>query len=67
MKTNSSASRGGNLRLTITCLAIVVLASFDLWAGGYCYRNRAQASRQQTGTPMVSQWSPARSVIFPSF
>lgn len=67
MKTNSAASRFGNLRLTLACLAVVALASFDLWTGGYCYRNRAKACMQQTGTSVVPHWSPTRSVMCPSF
>jgi hypothetical protein len=67
MKTNSSLSRGGNLRVTVVCLVIVALASFDLWASGYCYRNHATASQQQTITPLVLHGSPARSVMFRSF
>jgi hypothetical protein len=67
MKTKSSSGRAGNLRLTIACLAIAVLASFDLWAGGYCYRNRAKASVQQTGAPLVSQCGQTPLAIFPSF
>ena len=53
MKTNSAARRVWKLRLSFACLTIAVLASFDLWAGGYCYRNLARTSLQQTGTPPI--------------
>lgn len=67
MKTNSSTAWLRSFRLTVVCLAIAALVSFDLWAGGYCYRNRSNACMSQTGTPLASQCSPTPSVVFPSF
>jgi hypothetical protein len=67
MKTNSAARRARNLRLSLACLAIAALASFDLWVGGYCYRNAAKTSLQQTGTQMVWNGSVTGSELFPSF
>jgi hypothetical protein len=67
MKTNSAARRVWKLRLSLACLAVVALASFDLWAGGYCYRNVAKTSMQSTGTQMVWSESVTGFEMFHSF
>ncbi len=64
MKTNSAARRVRKLRHILACLAIIALASFDLWVGGYCYRNVAMASTQQTGTQAVWNGSVTGSELF---
>ena len=67
MKTNSAARRVRNLRLSLACLALTALASFDLWAGDYCYRNLAKTSMQQTGAPSVWSGSVTGSEVFLPF
>ena len=64
MKTNSAARRVWNLRLSIACLAIAALASFDLWAVGYCCGNSAKTSTQQTSTQQVWNGSVTGSEVF---
>ena len=64
MKTNSSARRIWNPRLNLACLAIAALASFDLWAGVYCYRNLAKTSLQQPSTQQVWAGSVTGSEVF---
>ena len=65
MKTNSAARRAWNLRLAIAVLTLAALASYDFWAGGYCYRNRGSASLQQHVPPSVWAANATRSGIFP--
>ncbi len=50
--------------MSITCLAIAAVALFDLWAGGYCYRNLAKTSTPQTSTPQVWNGSVTGSEVF---
>jgi hypothetical protein len=64
MKTNAAARRVWKLRLSLVCLAIAALASFDLWAGGYCLRNLAQTSMQHSGAPQVWAGSVTGSEVF---
>ena len=64
MRTNSAARRVWKLRLSLACLAIATLASFDLWAGGYCYRNFAKTSTQHTRTQQVWNGSVTGSELF---
>jgi len=68
MKTSPTARRVWKLRISLGCLAIAALASFNLWAGSYCYRNLAKTSMQptspqafQSGNVTVSEmWLAAR-------
>ncbi len=64
MKTNSPARRVWKFRLSLACVAIAALASFDLWAGGYCFRNLAKTSMHQTGTPQLWAGSVTGSEVF---
>jgi hypothetical protein len=66
MKTNSAARRVWKIRLGLACLAIAALASFDLWAGNYCFRNLAKTVMQPTNTPPVWSGSVPGSVVFPA-
>jgi hypothetical protein len=67
MKTNPAARRTWNLRFSITCLAIAVLASFNLWAGGYCCRNFAKTSMQPGATQQIWNGSVTGSEVFFTF
>ena len=67
MKTNSAARRVWNLRISLAYLGIVALASFDFWAGDYCYRNLAQISMQPAGAQSVWHGSVTGSELFLSF
>ena len=68
MKTSPAARRVWKLRIGLACLAIAALASFNLWAGSYCYRNRGKISMPKTspqpatsGNMTVSEmWLAAR-------
>ena len=64
MKTNSAARRVWNLRIGIACLVIAALASFNLWAVGYCSRNLAMTSTQEASTQQVWHGSMAGSELF---
>jgi hypothetical protein len=64
VKTNSAARRVWELRTGIACVAITALASFDLWAVGYCCRNSAKTSTHQTGTQQVWNASVTGSEVF---
>ena len=48
MKTSPAARRVWKLCIGLACLAIAALASFNLWAGSYGYRNRGKTSIPQT-------------------
>jgi hypothetical protein len=67
MKTNSAARRVRNLHLSLACLAIAALVSFDLWAGEYCYRNLARTSMQPSSVQPVWSGSVTGSEMFFSF
>ena len=64
MKTNTAARRVWKLRLSLACLAIAALVSFDLWAGVYCCRNLAKTSLQQPSTQQVWAGSVTGSEVF---
>ena len=64
MKTNSAARRVWKLRLSLACLAIAALATFDLWAGGNCFRNLPKTSMHQSGTQQVWAGSVTASEVF---
>lgn len=67
MKTNPAARRVWKLRLSLAGLAIAALASFNLWAGSYCYHNLANNPMPQTGTPALANGSAIGSGLFLSF
>jgi hypothetical protein len=67
MKTNSATRRVWKLRLSLVCLAIAALASFDLWAGDYCFRNLAKTPMHQTATQQVWTGSSTSAEVFLSF
>jgi hypothetical protein len=64
MKTNSAARRVWTLRIGIACVAITALASFDVWAVAYCYRNHAMTPTHQTSTQPVWNGSVTGSEVF---
>jgi hypothetical protein len=64
MKTNSAAHRVWKIRLSLACLAIAALASFDLWAGDYCFGNLAKTVMQPTNTAPVWSGSVPGSEVF---
>jgi len=64
VKTYSAARRIWKLRIGIACVAITALASFDLWAVGYCCRNLAKTSTHQTSTQQVWSGSLTASEVF---
>ena len=64
MKTNAAARRVWKVRMSLTCLAIAVVALFDLWAGGYCCRNLTQTSTPQTCMQQVWSGSVTGSEVF---
>lgn len=61
------SERVWKIRLSLACLAIVALASFELWAGDYCFRNHAMTVLQPTCPQHVWNRNVTGSEVFFSF